>query len=371
MGQRLIHLSIFLLLIIQSCQSSVLDCNFSSGYCNVNSITDVTSPNEQISIAGKPVGFIDISTYSLSFMAPSNLFYVPTSLFSTFPNIQSFMMQNTNLNTLVTDAFTNAGNMVSLSLTENNFPDIPASFCSSCINMTSLNLMGNNIVNVDNEAFKGMKFLNSVMLRDNKITCIPPGLFRNTPVIQMIDLYGNQITSFDPSTFKGLPNLNSIMLGFNKIASIPDFDFTLTGMSMGFNVMLDNNPIMAINPQFLTNMFITRSGYMSTMLSFFDSYENITTCFPKNNMYTSSISSWSWPMANISFEDCYANWTPELELTPVSCAPPTDDTTTQKVPTSTGGNGSGEDFRGWGLKKNFFAIISNAMRNFTANVQFH
>jgi hypothetical protein len=279
-------------------------------------------------------------------------------------------MQNTNLNTLVTDAFINAGNMVSLTLSENNFPDIPASFCSSCINMTSLNLMLNNIVNVDNNAFKGMKFLTNVMLRDNKIKCIPPGLFRNTPVIQMIDLYGNQITSFDRLTFKGLPNLGSVMLGSNKIASIPNFDFALTGMSMGFNIMFDNNPIMAVHPQFLTSMFGLRAGYMSTMLSFFDTFGNTTNCFPKNNMYTSSISSWSWSMANISLGNCYDNWTSELELTPVSCAPPTTDTTTQKIPTSTGGNGSGEDFHGWGLKKNFFAIISNAMRNFTANIQF-
>ncbi|CAG9806319.1 unnamed protein product [Chironomus riparius] len=369
MRQRLIQLSICLLLIIQSCQASVLDCNPLSP-CNVASITDVTSPNEQISISGMPVGFVDTSTSSLSFMAPSNLYYVPTSLFFTFPNIQSFIMQNTNLSHLVSDAFTNAGNMVSLTLNENNFPDIPASFCSSCINMTSLNLMNNNIINVDKEAFKGLKFLNNIMLRDNKISCIPPGLFQNTPVIQMIDLYGNQITSFDRLTFKGLPNLYSVMLSSNKIASIPDFDFTLTGMSMGLSFQLDNNPIIAMHPQFLTNLFSLRSGYMSTNINFYDSYENTTNCFPKMNMYTSSISGWSWPMANISLGNCYANWTPELELTPVSCATPSVDTTTQKISSSTEGSESGEDFHGWGLKKNFFAIISNAMRNFTANVQF-
>ena len=369
-----IQLSICLVLIIQLCRASVLECDYSSGSCNVVSISDVTSANEQISIAGKPAGFQDPATYSLGFISPSKLNYVPTGLFWIFPNIQSFSMQSVSLNNLVTDAFTNAGNMVSLTIAENNFPDLPASFCPSCINVTSLNLMTNNIVNVDAEAFKGLQFVNYVMLRDNKITCIPPGLFRNTPVIQNIDLYGNQITSLDRLTFKGLPNLNSVMLGSNKIASIPDFDLTLTGMTMGFNMMMDDNPIMAFNPQFLTNLFSTRTGYTMTNLNFYGTYENITSCIPKNNMYTSSIGSWNWPMANISLGNCYANWTPELESTPVSCATPVDPSiTTPKIPTTTGGSGgheSGEDFHHWGSKKNLFAIISNAMRNFTANVQF-
>jgi len=326
--------------------------------------------------SGKSAGFQDPATYSLSFSPPSKLHYVPTGLFWIFPNLQSFMMQNVALNNLVTDAFTNAGNMVSLGITENNFPDLPASFCSSCINVTTLSMATNNIINVDTEAFKGLKFVNYITLRDNKITCIPPGLFRNTPVIQNIDLYGNQITSLDRLTFKGLPNLNSIMLGFNKIAAIPDFDLTLTGMTMGLNMMFENNPIMAFHPQFLTNFFSLRmGGYMMAMLSFYDTYENTTSCIPRNSMYASSIGSWNWPIANISLGDCYANWTPELELTPVSCAPPVDPSiTTPKVPTTTGGSGgneSGEDFHRWGTKKNLFAIISNAMRNFTANVQFY
>ncbi|XP_070493901.1 leucine-rich repeat-containing protein 15-like [Chironomus tepperi] len=372
MGQKLIQLSICLVLIIQLCQASVLDCNFSTGSCSVNSISDVTSANEQITVNGKPADFVDTTTYSLSFMAPTNLYYVPTGLFSIFPNIHSFSMDNVSLNHLVTDAFTNAGNLGSLNIVDNNFPELPASFCSSCINVTSLSMWRNNIVNVSADALKGMKFLNNIMLRENKITCIPPGLFQNTPVLQMIDLASNEITALDRNTFKTLPNLNSIMLSTNKIASIPDLDFTLTGMSMGLNLMLDNNPVMAIHPQFLTHFYSTRIGYSSPNINFYDSYGNLTTCLPKNNMYTSSISSWSWPMANVSLEVCYANWTPELELTPVSCASTTISTTTEAATTTekTEGDESGEDFHHWGLKKNFFAIISNAMRNFTANVQF-
>ena len=278
-------------------------------------------------------------------------------------------MQDVSLSNLVSNAITNCGFLTNINIMQNNFPDLPASF-APCINVTNINLMTNNIKNVNVDALKGLTFLTYLGLRDNQITCIPPGLFRNTPVIMSIDLSENQITNFDRLTFKGLPNLNQIMLSSNKIASIPSFDLTLTGMTMGFMFMLDNNPIMAVNPQFLTNLFSSRSGYMSmTNINFFDSYGNITTCFPKNNMYvTSQISYYNWPTANISLGDCYANWTPELETTPVSCAPPA--TTTQKVPTTTGGGGSGEDFRRWGSGKNFFAIISNAMRNFTANVQF-
>lgn len=344
-----------------------MNCNPSS--CSDFNITDVTSANEEITVVGKPADFQDTSVYSLSFNPPQMMYYVPTRLFSIFPNVQSVNIYNVSLNHLVSDAFTNAGNVVSMSIYDNNFPDLPASFCSSCINITSLNMMNNYIVNVDNEAFKGLKFLTTLMLQSNKISCIPPGLFRNTPVIQHIDLSYNQITSLDRLTFKGLPNLYYIMLGSNRIASIPDFDFTLTGTYMGLNMMFDSNPVMAIHPQFLTHLFTSRTGYSSSInININDNYGNTTTCLPKNNMYTTSISSWSWPVANISIDTCYANWTPELEFTPVSCAPPIDLTTTTTE--KSGGNESDEDFHHWGLKKNFFAIISNAMRNFTANVQF-
>lgn len=181
------------MLIIQSNYAAILTCSLST--CSDFNITDVTSSNEQITVAGKPADFQDPEVYSLSFTQPQNLHYVPTGVFSIFPNVQSAIIFNVSLNHLVSDAFINAGNLNSLHINENNFPDLPASFCSSCINVTTLNLMNNNIVNVDGNAFKGLKFVNDIILQGNKISCIPPGLFQNTKVIQTIDLASNEITN--------------------------------------------------------------------------------------------------------------------------------------------------------------------------------
>lgn len=353
--------------------AAVLTCDYSNGICNVVSITDVISENESISIAGQPADFVDNTTYSLNFMSPSMLTYVPTSLFSRFIKLQSFGMANTSLNNLVSNAFTNCGLLTSITLTQNDFPVIPSSFASTCVNVTMLNLFQNNIQAVDSDAFVGLRYLNYVMLRENKITCLPPGVFRHTTVLSNIDLSNNLITKLDPATFRGLPNLNSVMLGNNPIASIPAFDFKYTGMTMGLNIMIENNPIMAISPMFLTRLFAHRTGYTSsTYVNFFDTYGNTTTCIPRNNMYTSHISTYSWPMANVTLTECYNNWNEEEENKPVSCASSLPATTVQPA-TSTlpaDENESGEDPHQWIKNRNFFAIISNAMKNFTANVQF-
>lgn len=314
------------MLFIKASHAAILTCSPTT--CDDFNITDVTSANEQITVAGKLANFQDSTVYSLSFTQPQKLYYVPTGVFSIFPNIESVIIFNVSLNHLVSNAFINAGNLNGLHINENNFPDLPDSFCSSCINVTYLNLMNNNIVNVDSNAFKGLKFLTTVILQGNKISCIPPGLFQNTPLIDLIDLSNNEITRLDRLTFKGLPNLYDILLGSNKIASIPNFDTTLTGIYTGTSMSLGNNPIMAIHPQFLTHFFTSGFGYKSTWL-YFESSSRNTTCFPQNIEYTSIIY-WSWMKINISIDDCYANWTPELEFSPVSCASPMTTTTIEK-----------------------------------------
>ena len=77
---------------------------------------------------------------------------------------------------------------------------------------------------------------------------------------------------------------------------------------------------------------------MLTSINLYVDNASITSCLPNsnNNMYTLCISNFNWPTANISLGACYANWTPEMETTLVSCALPTTPTpTSQKILTTT------------------------------------
>jgi Leucine-rich repeat (LRR) protein len=197
----------------------------------------------------------------------------------------SFM--NVSLTNLVTDAFQNCGRLTTISIYYNPLTKIPASFASTCINVTSFMAYGNQIREIDVNAFKGLDYLQYLYLSDNKISCLPAGVFQNTPIAQTIDLRNNLITILDPKTFTNLPNLNSITLSSNKIIALPAFDFTLTGMTMGLNFMVDTNPIQAIHKDFIIKFFTSRSHSIgSNMISLYNyGNENITTCIPKDSIY--------------------------------------------------------------------------------------
>lgn len=290
-------------------------------------------------------------------------------MFTIFPNLNSVTFTNVSITSVTTDSFTNCGKLISIYLNFNNFPTLPSAFASTCINVTSLYLMTNYIKELDNDALKGLTFLNYFYAAQNNITCIPPGLFTHTPVVQFIDLSYNQISEIDSSTFKGLANLNNINLMYNKIVNLPAFDVTNTGLTMSFMLMLGDNPIKSVSPKFITNIFTTRGGSpMSANVMLYNSQNLTTTCFPSTQYFYGTIFSSNWPTANISLGLCYSNWKAEYETTPVSCRgnAPVETTTSKNE------NGNGSVGGKWPFgDKNFFAIITNAMKNFTANVSFY
>lgn len=349
---------------ISSSQSAVITCTNPGISCNIASITPVTSQNEVITVPGQPSTYVDNSSTSIQFSTPMVLNFVPTNIFKIFPNTQSVGLFNVSLTNLVSNAFANCGNLISITISQNNFPTLPASFAPTCINVTQLMISYNRIKTFDNEALKGLTFLTMFYASYNNVTCIPPGLFKNTPIIQYIDLGYNQISEIDRTAFTGLANLNSVMLSGNRIVNLPSFDLTLTGSTMGFSMMIDNNPINSINPTFLGAFFTSRMGNMISAYLYFMNSQNISSCIPPQSQF-SSIGTYNWAVANISLPTCYANWKSEYAMTPVTCAPIVTPESTTRI------YGSGSGRWPFGSDKNFFAIISDTMKNFTANVSFY
>jgi hypothetical protein len=280
----------------------------------------------------------------------------------------SISMSNVSLTNVVSNAITDCGNLISVMIMSNNFPLLPANFASTCINMTQLYLSQNKIKQLHEDSLKGLTFLTQIFAPNNNISCIPSGLFKHTPVLTFIEFSYNQISEIDPNAFKGLASLSMVGFAYNHIINLPAFDFTGAGLTMGMNLMFSGNSINSISPQFIAKLFTTRYGFSMTNVQLMSPY-NSTSCIPTNSFYSQIYNS-NWPTANISLSACYANWKEDFQTRPVSCASiGSPETTTKK--TEDGDDSSEEQNGRWPFGgKDFFAIITNAMKNFTANVAF-
>ncbi|KAG5683854.1 hypothetical protein PVAND_013116 [Polypedilum vanderplanki] len=347
---------------VNSVYSAVLTCKSTTPPCEISSITPVSSANEIITISGKASNYVDETTTYLTFNGPNILNYVPTKLFTIFPKLNSISFNNVSLTNVVSNAFANCGNLMTIMISSNDFTTLPTNFASTCINVTTLQLFSNNIKSIDADAFKGLTFLSYLYLINNKIACIPPKLFQNTPVISYIDLSNNQISEIHADTFKNLPSLTNINLMNNSIVNLPAFDLTGTNLAMmSLMFQIYYNPINSISPKFISNIYSNRGGAMSApsvMLYTTGTNSIINTCIPDNsNSY--SIYGSNWPTANLLLAPCYANWKDSYQ-TSLSCAP--------NYPTDIG-NSFNSSFPFGG--KNFFSIITNIVKNFTATVTFY
>jgi hypothetical protein len=355
--------------------------NEEASICVADAITPLKSSDEEINFADQPSTYVNRSTKSISFCQPLELHSVPTKLFSIFPELTSILFENVSITNVDSDAIANCGLMDHIGFTLNNFTILPASFASTCSNLTQLNLNQNNIKELHEDSLKGLNILQYFYASHNNITCLPSGLFKHTPVISNIELGGNQISEIQPNAFEGLANIHYINLESNRIINLPALDFTGASFADFLSLQFTNNPINSISPQFVAKLFAISRLVTHTNVVI-NSDLNETVCFSPNSEYN-YVSNYNWPVANISLSACYANWNDEYQTKPVSCA------TIESVETTTkkdeeGGDEDGEDddedseeenertHGHWPLgDKNYLAIITNAMKNFTANVLFH
>ena len=72
----------------------VIDCQWSGDYCNsILSITPATQQYDTVTFAGKPANYIDTNRANLQ-ISDFVLNYFPPALFTVFPNLNNFYLQN-------------------------------------------------------------------------------------------------------------------------------------------------------------------------------------------------------------------------------------------------------------------------------------
>lgn len=276
------------------------------GMCVISNLPPITSPDEDITLKGSAASFV--------FFNSTILRYIPRKIFTVMPNINMFYMLNTFTTNLITDTLVNCGNIQTVCIQAENFPNVPAGFAQSCSNIKTLMMKDDGIQTMDVNALKGLVKLENLNMQGNKITCLPPEIFQNTPVISDINFVNNKILAIDAGLFKNLPRLHVIDLSGNMLSYLPLLDITGSAALNGnLAVFLPGNPINAIDPKFCS-LFDTRPTNVIDMIDIPG-----VKCLP-NTAQTSKIykSNCLTTMAPY-LQKCYANWTVAMSF-PVPCS---------------------------------------------------
>jgi len=301
-----------------------MQCQWNGDVCQtVLSVTPVTQVNEIVTVSGKPFGYINTLTTSMSL---TNFFlkYVPTNVFSTFTGIKWFAMNNCSTTALMTDSFTNCAFLESISISGGNIPYVSEGIAQTCINIQRVWLRNNNIESIDKNIFRGLVNLTMVDLMYNKLTCLPPDVFQMAPMLQNIFLDYNRIAGIDRNLFRGLKSLLNVYLSYNMIRYLPTLNLTQGNLN-GMGISFYGNPIFAIKPDFCST-FSKRSVAYNDLINLKLSTDlNNIPCLPVGSTFN-QIKSWNCASSASILQSCYANYStamPDLvpcELNPV-CIP--------------------------------------------------
>lgn len=202
--------------------------------------------------------------------APSYLRSIPTSIFVSFPNLRTVILEAAGIDHLASNQFFYAAKLNSLVLNSNSVRRLTAAVFSTAPNLAFLVLSDNIIDQIEDHAFYGLSNLDELHLERNKIKVLRRYTFSGAENLQSLDLQTNEIEMIEDGAFD-LPQLIQLQLARNKIKILPsdlcgawNGAFSLEVLDLEYNhiqylknplrnchklndVHVDNNPIRDVN----------------------------------------------------------------------------------------------------------------------------
>lgn len=212
--------------------------------CNIAGASIIDNPNAVITIGGFHTGGRNNEMVNRVQITASNIPFIVTQLFDTFPNLRDLSIinggllriqsraflpatslrtvtitGNLNLRTIESDAFFGHASLEQIEITVSQIDNIHSTAFVSLPNLRQLTLDNNRITEVHSDAFATLPSLQTVSFSNNQLSTLPGRLFAHNPSITRIDFPNNQINAIGRSF---LDNLNSLhVFGFmgNRCAS--------------------------------------------------------------------------------------------------------------------------------------------------------
>lgn len=197
---------------------------------------------------------------------------IPADFFLCYPQVRHFDMSFSELEVIHRD-FTNAYELLYLTLSNNKLTELSSSIFSGAPNLTFIDLSSNQIEKVHNYSFAGLEKLSKlvlsnnrlvsleqmtfsrlfqleeILLDDNQLEVVHPELFADCHMVQKIRLNNNRLTQFDEKLLQQMKYLSLLDLSNNRLTQFVSSNFETPRLELKVN----NNEVKTID---LFNVYI-------------------------------------------------------------------------------------------------------------------
>lgn len=210
---------IWILLTVHPLQSLEIACSRSDrrSVCSIDGPVNLAD-GEQLTMLPRPYPDA-VRVFRLD--APSYLRSIPTSIFVTFPNLRSVILEAAGINHLASNQFYYAAQLTSLVLNSNSIRRLSSAVFATLPRLAFLVLSDNIIDHIDDHAFYGLSNLEELHLERNRVKVLRRNTFAGADQLQTLDLQTNEIETIEVSAFD-LPRLTQLNLARNKIKVLPN-----------------------------------------------------------------------------------------------------------------------------------------------------
>lgn len=201
-----------------------VNCTFiviSTYTCSIVGITILDQPDAIFLVGGEHLeGFSNDDVERIS-ISQSNIPFVITQLFTTFPNASSFVTTNSGLIRIQSKAFTNATKLTSADFIDNQqFTTIHEDAFEGAENLELLILQQNHLATIHENAFNGLVQLRQLYLDSNRLRELPAGVFQSLTSLEVLFFSNNLFESLHGSLLAHNQNLLHLEFPQNHINAV-------------------------------------------------------------------------------------------------------------------------------------------------------
>lgn len=163
-------------------------------------------------------GYVDKDVKKITAGSDSYFKFLPSQIFTTFPQINFVVFDNVGLENL--DKIHNCDELKHLSLKTNLIRSFSNDTFSSCEKIEYINLEDNWISSLADEIFMTLKKLIFLNFSKNRVKRISVDLLNNNEKLEVLDIHDNRIIEIGQKTFDTLINLKVLSIRGNPIETL-------------------------------------------------------------------------------------------------------------------------------------------------------
>lgn len=181
---------------------------------------NIENKNESIKFTGNHLNGNSDNSVTLLAFHETLVNFIPSNLFTQFPNLQRFQCDVCRLREIKEADFVSATKLEYFWSRIGNIEVLGNLTFQHCESLQYISLPGHKISIIEKSAFKGLKKLKELHLWHNLIKEIHQETFEDLEQLEVLDLDYNRIETIEAALFRKNSKLRQLFMSFNKLTII-------------------------------------------------------------------------------------------------------------------------------------------------------